>query len=200
MKAIPPVSFTLFSIAVLLVGMLPTFELPCPIDQGTGMLAAAQGLKIESVELKFVSEKGGYAFGDCADHEKQSKFTYEVSMALTNESVEPIEGTVIVAFNRPSSNQRLGGQVDIEGNREVELDSPPWKSVFVSVPAETSRTVKRLVSFFDQPSEHGEGVVSQPQETLHKGSLEIGKDMPCPTSHGTGQLSFTRWIQVMILK
>ncbi|HJM37066.1 MAG: hypothetical protein CL877_02500 [Dehalococcoidales bacterium] len=200
MKAIPPVSFTLFSIAVLLVGMLPTFELPCPIDQGTGMLAAAQGLKIESVELKFVSEKGGYAFGDCADHEKQSKFTYEVSMALTNESVEPIEGTVIVAFNRPSSNQRLGGQVDIEGNREVELDSPPWKSVFVSVPAETSRTVKRLVSFFDRPSEHGEGVVSQPQETLHKGSLEIGKDMPCPTSHGTGQLSFTRWIQVMILK
>ena len=200
MKAIPPVSFTLFSIAVLLVGMLPTFELPCPIDQGTGMLAAAQGLKIESVELKFISEKGGYAFGDCADHEKQSKFTYEVSMLLTNESGEPSEGTVIVAFNRPSSNQRLGGQVDIEGNRETELDSPPWKSAFVAVPAETTKTVKRTVSFFDRPSEDGGGAASQLQEGPHQASLEMGRDMECPTSHGTGQLSFTRWLQVMILK
>lgn len=189
MKTWPPLRFILFSIAFAVVGVLPTFELTCPIDGGTGILKAAQGLKVESVEAKPVREKEVFAFGECGVARKRSKFTYAVDMLLTNNSSEPSQGTVSVVFNRHAIGEQIMVQNE-EGEMVFEEYRPPSLPAFVAVPAETTRKIERVVTFVDDPF--------QPGEAPYRVAVEAGEDLRDPTCGGTGKLSFVNWLRAII--
>lgn len=189
MKTAPPLRFTILSVVFIIVGVLPLFELDCPIDGGTGVLEAAQGLKVGSVEPKLISEKDVFTFGECATPVKRSKFTYAVDMSLTNEGIEASKGTVTVVFHRFATDRQVMVQ-NAEGEMVYEDYRPPTEPAYVSVPAGTTRNVVSVLSFIDEPL--------TPGEEPHKPGVEAGTDMQDPTCGGTGRLHFIDWLQAMI--
>mgnify|MGYP003392549828 CR=1 FL=1 len=189
MKNLPPIRFIILSIAFVIVGVLPAFEFACPIDGGTGLLKAAQGLKVESVTPKLISEKEIFTFGACGMPIKRSKFTYAVDMLLTNESIETSKGTVTVAFHRFATGQQVMVQ-NAEGEMVYEDYRPPTVPAYVSVPAGTTKHIERVLSFIDEPL--------APGEEPHKPGVEAGVDMRDPTCGGTGKLRFIEWLNAIV--
>lgn len=188
MKNLPPIRFMILSIAFVIVGVLPAAEFTCPIDGGTGILKAAQGLKVESVEARLISEKAIFTFGECGMPVKKSKFTYAVDMLLTNESIETSRGTVTVVFHRFATGQQVMVQ-DPEGAMVYQDYQPPTEPAYVTVPAGTTRNVERVLSFIDEPL--------TPGEEPHKPGVEAGTDMRDPTCGGTGKLRFIEWLKAI---
>ena len=189
MKNLPPIRFIILSIVFVIVGVLPAFEFTCPIDGGTGLLKAAQSLKVESVEPRLISEKDVFTFGECGAPVKRSKFTYAVDMLLTNESTEPSRGTVTVVFNRFEIGQQVMEQ-NAEGEMVYVDYRPPTVPAYVAVPAGTTRNVERVLSFIDEPL--------TPGEEPHKPGVEAGTDMRDPTCGGTGKLHFIEWLKAIV--
>jgi len=189
MKTVPPLRFTILAAIFIIVGVLPLFELDCPIDGGTGVLKAAQGLKVGNVEPKLISQKDVYTFGECATPVKRSKFTYAVDMVLTNGDAETSKGTVTVVFHRYGAGQQVLVQ-NAEGEMVYEDYRPPTEPAYVSVPAGTTRNIARVLSFIDEPLKSG--------GELHRPAVEAGTDMRDPTCGGTGKLHFIDWLEAMI--
>ncbi len=184
MKGQLPRSFIIFSIAVILVGVLTLFEFPCPVDQGTGIILAAKDLKVESVELKPVSVKIDYTFSECGVPVQISKFTYEVDMLLKNEDTEPSHGIVLVKF----FNDNAGKVYDKLG-QPVEMPTPRL-FVDVDIPATTAEHIKKVLSFTGLPLE--------PETGLHRVTVEMTRDQPDPTCGGTGKLPFVDFLKVIM--
>lgn len=186
MKNWPPVSFVLFSVTFILVGALTTVELACPIDNGTGVLKAALGLSVESVEAELVSVQDSFTFDECGDPVLLSDYTYAVDMLLTNETAELSQGIVSVkAFNDLELVY-----VD-ELGEPVELASPQFY-VGVEIPAGATKNSEDVVSFTDLPVE----LLTKP----HRIVVEPTRDTTDPTCDGEGKLPFARWLQVLISK
>ena len=189
MKNLPPIRFTILSIAFVIVGVLPAVEFACPIDGGTGLLKSAQGLKVESVETRLISEKVIFTFGECGAPVKRSKFTYAVDMLLTNTSTEPSRGTVTVVFHRYATGRQIMVQ-NAEGEMVYQDYRPPTVPAYVAVPAGTTKHIERVLSFIDEPL--------TPGEDPHKPGVEAGTDMQDPTCGGTGILHFIEWLKAII--
>ena len=184
MKGLPPVSFVLFIIIVVLAGALVNFQLSCPIDHGTGTLTAAQGLSIENVESKLVGVDDVLAAGEYASGLiRMSSYKYAVVISISNKSKEPSRGTLSVVFSRRSGSQQIIGG----GGRSFPVVFP----VYVDVPAGTTKSVQYVMSFIDQLYTPGS------QDDPHWAVVEAGKDMPDPVCSGTGKLPFVKWLQTM---
>lgn len=189
MKNLPPVRFTILSIAFVIVGVLPAFEFACPVDGGTGLLKSAQGLKVESVEPRLISEKDVFTFGECGAPVKRSKFTYAVDMLLTNEGMEPSRGTVTVVFNRFEIGQQVMEQ-NPEGEMVYVEYRPPTVAAYVAVPAGTTKHIERVLSLIDEP------LAIRPEP--HRPTVEAGIDLRDPTCGGTGKLHFIEWLNAIV--
>lgn len=189
MKNLPPIRFIILSIAFVVVGVLPAAEFTCPIDGGSGLLKAAQGLKVESVALRLISEKDVFTFGECGAPVKRSKFTYAVDMLLTNTSTEPSRGTVTVVFNRFAEGQQVMMQ-NPEGEMVYVDYMPPTVPAYVSVPAGTTGNIVRVLSIIDEPL----AINNDP----HRPAVEAGVDLRDPTCGGTGKLHFIEWLNAIV--
>ncbi len=185
----PPVRFTILSIAFVVVGVLPAFEFDCPVDGGTGLLKAAQGLKVESVEPKLISEKEVFTFGECGTPVKRSKFTYAVDMSLTNGGTELSRGTVTVVFNRFAVGQQVMVQ-NPEGEMVYLEYRPPTVPAYVAVTAGNTKNIERVLSIIDEPL----AIRKEP----HRPTVEAGTDLRDPTCGGTGKLHFIEWLQAIV--
>lgn len=198
MKVQVPGSFVLFSIAFVLVGMVTTIELPCPLSHGTGIIAAAQDLRAESIKSELISMKKTFRFTACGTAVPSIKYTYAVDMLLTNESTEPRQGSVLISFNpRFGMGQHLvleGG-----GGEDPILVEGPAPSVllptYVDVPAGGTENVERVLSFIDDAYNIPSGVQADP----HGVTVEEGNDIPDPTCSETGKVPFVKWLEVKIL-
>ncbi len=188
MKNLPPVRFAILSVAFVIVGVLPTLEFTCPIDGGTGILKAAQGLKVESVDAKLVSEKEVFTFGECGAALKKSKFTYAVDMLLANEGKEPSQGTVSVVFSRIGQQTMV---MNAEGEMVYEDFRPPTFPAYVAVPAGTTKNIERVLSFIGNPL--------LPEDKPYHPTIEAGTDMQDPTCGGTGKLHFIEWLKAIVI-
>ena len=177
MKNRPPGSFILFSIGVVLVGLLPAVELPCPICQGTGIIKAAQGFEVEGVEVEQIGVEDDFMFSECGLPTKIPKFTYAVDASLKNETTELIRGNVLVQF------QISNTPIYFEGV-PVEV-APPRIIVLVEIPAGTTKNIKAVAKSSDIPY----GV-----------TIEETTDIPCPVDGGTGKLPFVEWLKVNLYK
>ena len=176
------------------MGMLSAFEFPCPRDGGTGILKAAQGLTVSSVELKLIGVKEVFRFGGgCGSTMLMFSYKYAVDMSLTNENTEPVRGTALVTFNREFSNQATF-VVDEEGG--IVGEHTPQLYVYVAVPAETTINIERVLSFEDLPSPSQN--VSSQTAPPHTATVEAGRDVQDPTCGGTGKLPFVQWIQAKL--
>lgn len=198
MKAKPPVPFMLFSIAFVLVGMLTTLELPCPLSHGTGIIVAAQDLRAESVESELIGMKETFRFTACGKSVPSIKYTYAVDMLLTNESTEPSQGSVLISFNpRFGSGQHLvleGGG----GEDPILVEGPAPSSLvptYVDVPAGGTKNVAWVLSFIDDAYAIPSGVQADP----HGVTVEEGHDTPDPTCSETGKVPFIKWLEVKTL-
>ena len=199
MKTRPPFPFMLFSIAFVLVGVLTTLRLPCPLSHGTGILPAAQGLKVESAESKLVSMKDTYKFTACGTPIPTVKYTYLVNMVLTNEGTEPSQGSISVSFNPGFSvgYHVLIGEGEGEDVMVVEGNAPPTLAdAYVNIPAGATRNIGREFTFIDQaygvpPGAHGDP---------HQVTVEAGREIADPMCGPAGKLPFVKWLEVMALK
>ncbi len=188
MKIWPPIPFVIFSFAFIVFGVLSTFELTCPVDGGTGILKAAHGLKIRSVDSKLISEKEVVAPGlVCASTRKRTIFTYAVNMSITNESNESNQGTVSVIFNRIANETLVQ---NFEGGIQQGYQPITFRAYIAVLPAGTTRNIERVFSFIDDPL--------LPQEPPHEATVMAGQDIPDPTCSGTGKLSFVHWLQAKL--
>ncbi|MDO8716227.1 MAG: hypothetical protein Q7J73_05405 [Dehalococcoidales bacterium] len=190
MKNLPPIRFTILSVAFVIVGVLPAFEFACPIDGGTGLLKAAQGLKVESVETRLISEKDVFTFGECGSPMRMSRFTNAVDMLLTNTSTEPSRGTISVIFSRHPIGEQIMVQ-NAEGEMVYEEFRPPTFPAYVAVPAGTTKNIERVLSFIDNPL--------LPEDKPYHVTVEAGTDMRDPTCGGTGKLHFIEWLKAIVI-
>lgn len=175
MKNWPPKSFVLFSIAVVFVGLLPAVELPCPISYGTGIIKAARGFKVESVETKQIGVEDDFMFSECGIPTKIPKYIYEVDASLKNETTELIRGSVLVKF------QISNIPVFFDGT-PIEV-APPRKVVLVEIPAGTTKNIT---------------VVAKSSDIPYGVTIEETTDIPCPVDRGTGKLPFVEWLTVSL--
>lgn len=185
MKNWPPIPFFVSSMALIVVGILSTLNLTCPVCAGSGYLEAAQGLTVKNTSLSLVKETPVYTFGECGTPVVRSKYTYAVNMTVTNNSSVESRGTITVSFSRHAAGSKTFIQ-DPEGNMvEVEY-MPPTVPAFMDVPAGTTKDIKFDLTYIDDPL--------APEEATPQASVSAGEDMTDPTCGGTGVLSFVNWI------
>lgn len=189
MKNWPPVPFLLSAVALVAVGALTPLTLPCPLDDGTGWLTAAPGLTVQNSVVKLVSEKPVFTFGECGTPVHRTKFTYSVSINLTNSSVEPVKGMVKVIFSRYAEGSKRYVQ-NAEGEMVEEEYAPPTVPAYVSVPAGTTKEVHLTLTYIDDPL--------APGDPVPEAKITAGEGMIDPTCGGTGTLSFARWIEAKL--
>ena len=185
MKNLPPIPFFVSSLALVVVGMLSTLNLACPICNGTGFLKAAQGLEVKDPKIKLLNEVPVFGFGDCGVPRRQTKFTYAVNMTLTNNSSSAAKGTLKVVF----SSHPLGSQtfvLDLEGNLQPIDYVPPTVPAYVDVAAGQTKTMQVTLTYIDIPV-----VTGDPEPVV---TISAGEDVKDPTCGGTGKLTFAKWI------
>ena len=202
-KTWPPLAFTLFFIPVILVGVLTTVRLTCPLDQGTGILTAVKDLKAESVEMELIGMENilvpptGYV-----NEHWVSEYTYTVNILLINETTKLSQGNVALIFDRRFSSQYIAEMdLDVLNPDDEVRDSTPSPllfSVYVEVPAGTTKNYEIVYTFRDLPFID---IPIEFQVQPHGAIIEPGiYGLPCPTSGGTGKLSVAEWLQAMLSK
>lgn len=199
MKVWAPVPFVLLSIVFVLAGVATTVDLTCPLCHGSGILPAARGLKVESVESRLINQTDTFKFSACGNPVKAVKYIYAVDMVLTNESTELSEGSVSIVFNPGFSGgyHVLIGEGEGEDAVVVEGDAPPTPLYsYVVVPAGVTKNIKLQMPFIDQEYHLPPGSQADPHSVI----IESGKDIPDATCGATGKLTFVKWLQVKVLK
>lgn len=207
--------YVYFATGLLLVTVLTSIRLTCPVDGGTGVITGAEGLKVTDIEDKLLDFK----IYDTGCAEIYSDFTYSVNISLVNEMSITKFGALLVKFYHPSA---VKGSVELEtatriraeeqeapeqeiilteemskGGVIVTFTKPPvaTKLMFVEIPAKTAKNVAETIQFrgfgYQEIAGFGmEGVshnvsVAPPVETI-----------VCPYSHGTGKVSLTEWFRL----
>lgn len=214
MKIQVPVPFMLTAAIVVLVGGLAAIELPCPVCDGKGFLEGAPGVKVESVESKLL---GGNLLisADCEDVVNLSirdQYEYEVNILLTNEGTELSKGSIVVLFFPVFGQERLilGGLGTIEilerEMQAIETDLPDPHDpievipivvpIYVSVPAGTTKNIKRILSF-ERETESLSGALV---ESYRVEVVELYENIVCPVSGASGRLPFFEWLRQIILQ
>lgn len=187
-------SYLVFVLGVILVGPLTFMEVPCPIDNGTGVIAGASGLEVGGVEGELIDLKT-LELG-CA--EVYDEYTYAVKISLVNETTTPIYGAILLKFLVPAealavkriTRLELDGVVDLPSEAELlaRFPGPPPMAmlIFVEIPAETTKVVEEIIVFqgFRLYSKH------------HRIVVEIAGEIVCPYSGGTGKVPITEWLRI----
>ncbi len=207
--------YVYFATGLLLVTLLTSISLTCPICQGTGVIAGAQGIKVLDIEDQLLYFK----IYDTGCAEIYSDFTYTVNISLINETSVTEAGALLVKFYHPSAvkgsvdlatatkiiaaEQEIGEQ-DVKVTEEVSkggmvvtFTKPPvaTKLIFVEMPANTAKNLEETIQFkgfgYEQIAGFGiEGVshnvsIAPPVEAII-----------CPYSHGTGKVTITEWLRI----
>ena len=207
--------YVYFAIGLLLVTVLTSTKLTCPIDGGTGVITGAGGLKVTDIDDKLID----YKIFDTGCQEIYSDFTYAVNISLVNEASVPRVGALLVKFYHPSAvkgyvdlaaatkklaeEQEAGGQEVIvteevsKGGMIATFTKRPvaTKLLFVEIPANTAKTIEEIMDFrgfgYQEIAGFGtEGVkhavsVAPPVEAII-----------CPYSRGTGKVPLTEWLRL----
>ncbi len=198
---------------VVLVGGLTAIELPCPVCDGKGFLEGAPGLKVESVESELLGENL-LVSADCEDVVNLSirdQYEYEVNILLTNEGTEPSKGTMVVLFFPVFGQQRLVlgglGRIEIleQEMQAIETDKadphdpieviPIVVPIYVSVPAETTKNIKRVLSF----ERETESLAGSLVESYRVEVVELYQSITCPVSGVSGKLPLLEWLRQHVI-
>ncbi len=198
---------------VVLVGGLTTIELPCPVCDGKGFLEGAPGLKVESVESELLGENL-LVSADCEDVVNlriRDKYEYEVNISLTNEGTEPSKGSIVVLFYPVFGQQRLVlgalGRIEIleQEMQAIETDKadphdpieviPIVVPIYVSVPAETTKNIKRVLSF----ERETESLAGSLVESYRVEVVELYQSITCPVSGVSGKLPLLEWLRQHVI-
>ena len=184
MKNLPPVPFFASALALIVIGVLTTLNLTCPVCGGTGYLKAAQGLTLSDSSIRLIKDAPVYTFGECGMPLRMEKFTYAVNMTFINTGNQESKGTVTVEFTR----QGVGTQwvQDQEGNLVEQTYRPPTVPAYVDVPAGTTKNIQTELTFIDTPL--------LPDEAGPEAKVTSGEDLQDPTCGGGGVLTFVQWI------
>ena len=181
-------AYVCFVIGVLLVGALTLIEVPCPIDKGTGVITGAKGLKVTGVEGEFVD----FNVIDLGCGGVYYEFTYAVKISLVNEATTPSYGGLVVKFYDPESvfEQLIVNRTGYVHNSVEGLAflGPPIAGIpiFVEIPAETARTIERIIVF--------DGFWYEVM--THTISVEIADEIVCPYCGGTGKVPIIEWPRI----
>ena len=177
-----------------MVGGLALIEVPCPIDEGTGVITGAKGLKVTGVEGELVDweqyELGcGLLWVD---------FTYAVKISVVNETTTPRHGGILVKFYDPETALERevveqifageGGQAARELGLEF-LGTPVERiPIFVKIPAETAETIEEIVVFTSE-------YLLNAGET-HNILADVSGQIVCPYCDGTGKVPIIEWLRI----
>jgi hypothetical protein len=214
MKIQAPVPFMLAAAIAVLVGGLTTIELLCPVCDGKGFLEGAPGLKVESVESELLGENQLTSL-DCGDITIRDKYKYEVNISLTNEGTEPSKGTMVVLFFPVFGQERLvlGAlgvlevleqetqiiETDLADPHDPKEEIPIVVPIYVSVPAGTTKNIKRVLSFERESGSLAGSLV----ESYRVEAAGLHEDIPCTQCGGmkeNGKLPLLEWLQQTILQ
>lgn len=207
--------YVYFATGLLLVTILTSVSLTCPICDGTGVIAGAQGIKVIDIEDQLLDFK----IYDTGCAEIYSDFTYAVNISLINETSVTEAGALLVKFYHPSA---VKGSVDLAtatkaiadeqeiGEQEVKVTEEVSKGgmvvtftkapvatrlVFVEMAANTAKNWEETIQFkgfgYDQIAGFGNEGVS------HNVSIAPPVEaIICPYSGGTGKVSLTEWLRI----
>ncbi len=207
--------YVYFAIGILLVTVLTSINLTCPVDGGTGAIKGAEGLKVADIEDELV----GFETFDTGCAEIYSDFTYSVNISLVNETAITRFGALEVKFYHPSA---VKGAVDITEAikiRAEELETPEseivlteeigkggvittftarpvaTQLVYVEIPANAAKTVEETINFrgFGYKGATGFGIGGITHAVSVAPPVEVIK---CPYSHGTGKVNLTEWLRL----
>ena len=207
--------YVYFATGLLLVTLLTSVRLTCPIDGGTGIIAGAQGLKVIDIEDQLLDFK----IYDTGCAEIYSDFTYAVNISLVNETSITQVGALLVKFYHPSA---VKGSVDLAtatkiraeeqeiGEQEVNVTEEVSKGglvvtftkapvatklIFVELPANTAKTLEETIQFkgFGYQEIAGFGMEGVSHNVSVAPPVEI---IICPYSRGTGKVSLTEWLRL----
>lgn len=181
-------AYVWFFSVVLLVAAVTFIEVTCPIDRGTGVITGAKGLRVTGIEAELVDYKI-LALGCGYDWQQ---FTYAVNISMVNETTTQSHGGIVVTFYNPEAavtgiiSGEEGGAVLEE--YALELLGPPIERVpiFVEIPAETARTIERVIVF------NGLFLYGETHTIL----VRMANEIVCPYSHGTGKVPITEWLMI----
>lgn len=212
-----PVSngYVYFAIGLLLVTVLTSIKLTCPVDGGTGVITGAEGVKVIDIEYQLLDFK----IFDTGCAEIYSDFTYAVNISLLNETTITKLGALLVKFYHPSAvkgfvdlatatkeraeEQEIGEQEVIvmeevsKGGMIATFTKPPaaTKFIFVEIPANSAKTVEEIIQFkgFGYQEIAGFGMAGVSHNVSVAPPVET---IVCPYSHGTGKVSLTEWLRL----
>ncbi len=210
MKIQAPVPSMLAAAIAVLVGGLTALELLCPVCDGKGFLEGASDLKVESVESALLGENQLTSL-DCGDITIRDKYKYEVNILLTNEGTEPSKGSIVVLFYPVFGQQRLVlgalGRIEIleQEMQAIETDKadphdpieviPIVVPIYVSVPAETTKNIKRVLSF----ERETESLAGSLVESYRVEVVELYQSITCPVSGVSGKLPLLEWLRQHVI-
>lgn len=207
--------YVYFAVGLLLVTVLTSIKLTCPVDGGTGVITGAGGLKVTDIEYELVDFK---TF-DTGCQEIYSDFTYAVNISLVNETIIAMPGALLVKFYHPSA---VKGSVDLataikqraeeqeaqeqevivteevsKGGVITTFMAPPVATqlIFVDIPANTAETIEETIQFrgFGYEGITGIGIGG----ATHAGTVAPPVNtIICPYSQGTGKVTLTEWLRI----
>jgi hypothetical protein len=208
MKVSVPRGFVCLFIGAILFGVLTTsFEVTCPVDKGTGIIAGAKSVEVTDIEGKLTDFKTY----DTGCEEAFSEFTYAVKISLVNKTTTPGFGMVAVNFYHPAAV--VGDYANVEAAiRELAIDQEMpeeevvligevstggvilvfegrpavTKLIFVEIPAGMAKTIEKTIEF------RGFGL----ERITHTLSSKVEGETACPFCRGKGKLSIIEWLKI----
>jgi len=204
-----PRGFVYFFIGALLLGVLTTsFEVTCPIDKGTGVIAGSKSVQVTDVEGKLIDFKTY----DTGCEEAFSEFTYAVKISLVNKTTTPGFGLVAINFYRPEAvGKEYANLQEAIREKAIDMELPEQevvlmeeevstggvilvfmgrpvatKLVFVEIPTEMAKTIEETIQF------RGFGL----EQIAHTLSSKVEGETVCPFCRGKGKLSVIGWLKI----